>query len=300
MPLSPPLALVLALLVLAGCGGRGNEPLAQYDEGAAAEVRARSGDGELGFVPPTYREGGRVVLPITFPDGSRAELLYPPELEIAQLGVFPYTSGTLRRISPTPARGDSVARDFVIHYGDLDALLVSRNEGKPPRLLAQYEGGDGQTVGLWDFGWNDTAHYLGFQFGRWAVLVYDYIAEGAAMTEAERASWAASFAGRKTDEAFLLLEGSGPLRLARVGEHAGPRLTFSAGEPTRALLLFPGECRPHPDQTLLVDGTRVQWHGRFASWCLSGSMNVHAEGSRDFIGALIRGLEVRNVAIAPS
>jgi len=298
MSLSAPLAFMLAILVLAGCGGRGNEPHALDDEAGAAEVGARGGDGELEFVPATYNEGDRVVLPVTFPDGTSAELVYAPELEIAQLAVFPYTSGTLRRIRPTPARGESVGRDFVIRYGDLAALLMSRNDHKPPKLLSRYEGVDGQTVGLWDFGWNDTAHYLGFQFGPWAVLVYDYIAEGPAMTEAERASWAASFAGSETGEGFLVLEGSGLLRLASAGEHAGPLLTFAAGEPTRDLTLFPGECRPHRDQSRLVDGKLVQWNGGFADWCLSESMRIHASGPRDFIGGLVRGLAVTNVDIA--
>jgi hypothetical protein len=286
------------LLVPAGCGGRADEQRADGD--AAAETwPTASGARELGFVPATHREGDRVVLPVTFPDGTRAELVYPPELEIAELGVFPYTSGTLQGKSPTPGRGDSVARDFVIRYAELDEVLEARNEDKPPRLLAQYEGADGQTVGLWDFGWNETAHYLGFQFGRWTVLVYDYVAAGA-MTDAERASWAASFAGHETDAGFLLLEGSGLLRLARAGEHAGPGLTFSASDPTRALLLYPGECRPHREQTLLLDGKLVQWNGGFADWCLSDSMRIHAEGSREFIRALIDELEVRNVTIARS
>lgn len=83
-----------------------------------------------------------------------------------------------------------------------------------------------------------------------------------------------------------------------VGEHAGPELTFAAGEPNRALILFPGECRPHSDQTRLVDGKLVSWNGGFANWCLDDSMRVHAEGSREFVGALIRELEVRNVTIA--
>jgi hypothetical protein len=278
--------LVLAVALLTACGG---------------STHHGRGAGDLGFVPATTVESDQVVLPVTFPDGTSAELLYPPKLEIAELGVFPYTSGTLRRIEPTPARGKSVARDFVIRYGDLNELLASRNDGKPPRLVGQHDGAGGQSVGLWDFSWNDTAHYLGFQFGRWAVLVYDYIADPAAMTEAERASWAASFTGRETDDGFLVLEGSGSLRLAGVGEHAGPQLTFSVTEPSRALLLFPGECRPDRfGETLLVDGKRVSWHGRFASWCLSDSMRLHAEGSREFIDSVIRGLEVRNVTISKS
>lgn len=101
MTLSPLLALVLALLVLAGCGGRANEPQAQEDEKAAAAARAPS-DGELEFVPAIQREGNRVVLPVTFPDGTSAELVYPPELEIAELGVFPYTSGSFAASTRPP------------------------------------------------------------------------------------------------------------------------------------------------------------------------------------------------------
>jgi hypothetical protein len=294
------IAVVVAFLfVPTSCGDRVDEPTMKADEQAVRTGLEGRRTADLEFVPATHRAGDRLVLPLTFPDGTRAVLVYPPELDIAELGVFPYTSGTLRRIKPSPARGDSVARDFVIRYGNLDALLVSRNDGKPARLLSQYEATDGQTVGLWDFGWNDTAHYLGFQFGGWAVLVYDYVDAGA-MTEAERASWAASFSGRETDEGLLLLEGTGPLRLARAGEHAGPQLTFSSGEPTRALLLHPGDCRQHRDQATLVAGKLVSWNGGFANWCLSDSMRVHAEGSREFIGALIRGLEVRNVSLAKS
>lgn len=185
----------------------------------------------------------------------------------------------------------------MIRFGDLEEVLEVWNEGRQPRLLAQYEGVDGQAVGLWDFDWNDTAHYLGFRFGRWTVLVYDYIAAGA-MTDAERASWAANFSGRETADGFFILDGSGPLRLAAAGKHAGPELTFSAARPMRNLIFFPGKCRPHRDQTLLVDGKLVQWNGGLADWCLSDSMRIHAEGSRKFIGALIRELDVRNVTIA--
>jgi hypothetical protein len=190
---SPPLAFVLALLALAGCGGRADEPLAPAK---ATETQTRSGQGDLDFVPATYREGDRVVLPITFPDGTSAELVYPPELEIAELGVFPYSSGTLHGKSPTPRRSDFVGRDFVIRHGDLAHVLAELNNQKQPVLLAQYQGANDQTIGFWDVRTNDTAHYLGFQFGRWAVLVYDYAAGGAAMPDAERASWAANYGAR--------------------------------------------------------------------------------------------------------
>jgi hypothetical protein len=284
-------AVGLATLVLAGCGAE-SRPEA---DGAAGSRPAACQD-DLGLVPATHREDGQVALPLVFVDGTTAELVYPLELDIACLGVFPYGSGRLQGKSRTAGRGDAVARDFWIRLGELEDILALRNGGKPPALRARYEGADGTDIGLWDLR-TETADYLGFQFGRWAVLVYDYV-DAAAMTDAERASWAASFSGRETADGFLLLEGKGPLRLARAGEHAGPQLTFAAGEPTRDLTLYPGRCQPHPNQTLVVGGKRVELSGSFADWCLSDSLRIHASGSREFIRTLIHGLAARNVRIA--
>ena len=303
-------ALVLALLVTAGCGGATREPTNQAELATAttdpAAAKAASGTGEatdFRFVPATSRDGHRVVLPVTFPDGTTAELIYPPKLRIAALGVGPYSSGSLQGESPIPERSDVVARDFRIFLGEVDEVLLSLNRGKPPLLLAQYEGVDGQAVGFWDLAESEPgSDFLGFQFGRWAVLVYDYAADGemrgAAMTDAERASWAASFSGHETTDGFLLLEDAGPLQLARAGEHAGPQLSFgSVGRPP-SLMLYPGRCRPHRAQTRVVHGKLVQWSNRFADWCLSDSMRVHASGPDQFVGALIEDLGVRDVTLA--
>jgi hypothetical protein len=278
--------VAVACLLVTGCGG-----------GRPEEARSH-GDGHFALLPATYPEGERVVMPLTFPDGTSAELVYPPELEIE--GVFPYSSGTLHGSSTEPGRAHSVGRDFIIVRRPLQEMLDSRNgNDRPAKLLTEYEGADGRPVGFWDVGWRDAAHYLGFQFGSWAVLVYDY-EEAGAMTDAERASWAASFSGRETGGGFLVLVGSGPLRLARAGEHAGPELTFSfaGSDPMRTLMLYPGDCRPSEDQTRRIDDKLVSWHGPFASWCLSNSMRTHAEGDREFVGGLIRELEVRHVSLA--
>lgn len=250
-----------------------------------------TGQAQVDFRPRTRREGADVVLPLTFPDGTTAELVYPPNLGLTSLDVFPYGSGRLQGKSPIAGRGDVVGRDFWIRRGGVEELLQRRNRGRRPELLAEYEGVGGATVGFWDLDAGGTRK-LGFQFGRWAVLVYDYIGAGA-MTDAERASWAASFSGNETADGFLVLEASGPLRLARASEHAGPQLTFAAVDPRRELTLYPGPCRPHRDQSQVVAGKRVAWSGGFAAWCLSESMRIHAGGSRAFVGALIRDLAVR-------
>jgi hypothetical protein len=298
---------VAVLFLLAGCGGAREE---QDDEaGPATEVATtpeaggdRGEASEFHFTPATFRRGERVVLPVTFTDGTSAKLGYPSKLDLAALGVGPYSSGRLHNRSATAGRSDVVGRDFWIFHGRIEDVLASLNGGTPPRLLAQYEGVDGQTVGFWDIQSDQDADYLGFQFARWAVLVYDYAATsaspGAAMTDAERASWAANFSGEETADGFLLLEGAGPLRLARAGEHAGPQLSFGTVEPARSFTLYPGECRPHRDQKRLVHGKLVDWSTGFADWCLSESMRAHATGSDSFIADLIRDLEVREVTLA--
>jgi hypothetical protein len=259
------------------------------------EARDQASESDV-FVPPTSREGARVAMPLTFPDDTSAELVYPLGLRLERFTIRPYSSARLQGRSPSPVRGDVVGRDFIVDYGEVTDVMTARDGGRPPRLLAEYEGAHGQRVGFWDVRWSGNVHYLAFQFGNWAVLVYDYVGAGA-MTDAEREKYAASFRGRETEDGWLVLEGTGELRLARAGQHAGPQLLFSKG-PARGFQLFPGRCRPHRGQDRIVGGTRVQWSDGFADWCLSDSMRIHAVGKRDFVASLIHALEIRRVAIA--
>ena len=143
------------------------------------------------FRPSTLEEGERVVLPLTFPDGTRAELSYPRSLAVERFTIRPYSSGALAGVA---------ARDFAIYAGDVDSVLADWNHGTRPGLVAEYRDRDGSAVGLWRVRRAETSvHYLGFQFGRWAVLVYDYVGAGT-MTDAGRATWVESFHGRETED----------------------------------------------------------------------------------------------------
>jgi hypothetical protein len=172
-------AMVAAVLVIAGCGGAADTS----DRRGAADSAAveesdpqgrRAGDTRSWrFVPATRAEGDSVVLPVTFTDGTSAELVYPRRLEIAALGLAPYGSATLRGKSPVPGRSNNVGRDFLILHGELHDYLARSGLPKPPSPVARYQAADGQTVGFWNLP-HPEPNYLGFQFGRWAVLVYDY------------------------------------------------------------------------------------------------------------------------------
>ena len=300
-------ALVAAVLLVAGCGGsvdtsdrRGAADTAAVEE--SDPQRRRAGETRSWrFVPATRAEGDTVVLPVTFTDGTSAELVYPRRLDIAALGLAPYGSATLRGKSSAPGRSDKVDRDFLILHGEVHDYLARSRRPKPPSVIARYKAADGQSVGFWNLP-HPEPNYLGFQFGRWAVLVYDYPADeesgGAAMTDAERAAWSASFSGREAADGFLLLGGSGRLRLARAGETAGPQLSFgSVGEPPW-FALYPGPCKPHRDQKQLVHGKLVEWTPGFADWCLSDAMRIHARGRGPVIEGMIRGLAVRDLTLA--
>ena len=288
------LALMSAPLVIAaGCGGL-------QDERVASSSMRRAGSSSPpvvaseGFLPATYVEGDRIVMPVTFPDGTTAELVYPPGLDLSSLRVQPYNSGY----------GPGLARDFLVYDEPLEEVIGSYEDAE---LLSEYDDGHGGTVGFWRL--PPDGVYLTFQFGSWTVLVYDY--EGASqMSDQDRALWATNFHGRDAEDGFLLLGADPPLTLAEAGEHAGPELEFwSRAGDSKAILLFPGKCTPYHegeggfDDIEMVNGLAVSRDDEFADWCVpNASMTVHVyQRPRDtFIDDVLGGLEIRNVNLASS
>jgi hypothetical protein len=232
-------------------------------------------------------------MPVTFPDGTTAELVYSPELDLSGLRVQPYSSGY----------GPGFGRDFLVYYEPIAEVIGSYKDAE---LLAEYDDGDGGTVGFWRL--PPDGLYLAFQFSSWTVLVYDYAEEGAQMSDQDRALWATNFHGQDAEDGFLLLEAEPPLTLAAAGEHAGPELEFwSQAADFKGLQLFPGECTPYHegeggfDDIEMVNGLAVNRDDEFADWCApQASMTVHVyqESGDTFIDDVLGGLEIRNVDLA--
>jgi len=242
------LVLAFGVLVSAACAepsGGGTPPA---PPSTAVDAAA---EGDSGFMPSTYVEGGSVVMPITFPDGTTAKLVYPPELDLSGMRVQPYSSGY----------GPGFARDFLVLDKPIDDVIGGYEQAE---LLADYGDGHGGTVGFWRL--PPDGLYLAFQYGSWTVLVYEYAEEGAQMSDEDRALWATNFHGRDAEDGFLLLEAEPPLRLARAGEHAGPELgLWSRNGDSRALSLYAGECTPYGDEK--VNGLTVDRESEdFAAW----------------------------------
>lgn len=276
------LALASGMLLAASCGAPGDRTGANstaHPSGASSPAPGQ----QARFVPRTYSEGDSVVMPLTFPDGTTAELVYPPGLDLSSLRVQPYSSGY----------GPGFARDFLVYDEPLGEVIGSYEDAE---LLAEYEDGNGDTVGFWRL--PPDGLYLAFQFGSWTVLVYDYGKEGAQMSDEDRALWATNFHGRDAEDGFLLLDAEPPLRLARAGEHGGPELgLWSRAGDFRALHLFAGDCTPYGDE--MVNGLAVDRESDdFAAWCIPDApMTVHVsqEPGDTFIDDVLSRLEVRNV-----
>jgi hypothetical protein len=213
------------------------------------------------------------VLPLVFPDGTTAELRYPPDLDLAGLGVWPGTSGAL---GDDPGTG----RDLLMVRGDLDGLTA----GTAP--VACYRGAGGGQVELWRSQDPGVRFWLVFRLGAWTVALWDGNA-GRLLGHLDRAAWARSLVGRETGSGWLVLRGRRPLRLGP--EHEGDvRLRLGDLSP-RAVLLWPVRCGHAVD----VDVGR-EW---FASWCLpKAPMRVHVHDSDGAFGrAVVEGLQVRDV-----
>jgi hypothetical protein len=271
---------LLAVLLLAGAacgpgGSGGPPPAASLPEGTVpCRPSARpAATGKGGFIPPTRQEGGVTVLPLVFPDGTTAELRYPPELDLAGLGVWPHTSGALGN---DPGTG----RDLLIVHGAAAGLTA----GTAP--VACYQGADGGQVELWESQDPGVRYRLVFRFGAWTVALWDGNA-GRLLGHLDRAAWARSLVGRETGKGWLLLRGRRPLRLG--AEDTGD-VQLQLGDLTpRAVLLWPVRCEHAVD----VDVGR-EW---FASWCLPDApMRLHVHDSDGAFGrAVVEGLQVGGV-----
>jgi hypothetical protein len=262
-----------------------------------SESRARStrppstqlhiGDSES-FTPATHKERGKVVMQVTFPNGSTAEIVYPPDTDIAAMGAQPYSSGQL---------SDCCARDFFVLFGG-----VPKGELVGEAPLKIYRGVDGSPVEYWRSGSSGhdlkSDRWLIFNFHPWYVLVWD---EEGSMTDQDLAGWARGLAAAQTRDGLVRLTASEPLQLAKAGAHAGPELLFS--DRRQMVSFFAVACEPDPKKDGKVvplrgkTGPEAEW---FASRCfVDQSMRMHVQSEDEaFARRVIDRVEVRNVQLA--
>lgn len=288
--LAAALGAIVGGALLVGCadsvdnGGDRGTPERSPSESVRSSPSPSSREHPEVFIPSTYMEGGMVVLPLTFPDGSVAELAYPPSLDIAGMGARPYWAGC--------------GRDFGFSHYDPYGTVY---DGEP---LETYEGANGEPVSLWR-GAKGTggADYLIFHFGPWTVDVYQY--RTGSDPEAIR-ECAEGLTGTVTEDGWVVLDGPASVSLPD-GSHGPPEgaeIQFGGLSPRSFVLLWPGPCENEPYQgTTEVDGVHVDLHRDFASWCdAAAKMRIHLyfKPDSDLFRRVFNNVEVRNVVTAGS
>jgi hypothetical protein len=261
-----PIATILGLLIVTGCV----PSVASEDSGEGwSEYVPKTSQGP--FVPATYHEGGKVVMPVTFLDGSTAELVYDPKLRLAERGVW-----AMFAASPP----DGPGRAFIATQEDLGRWIA----GQAP--VETFQGADGALVTVWATPDGEPPERLVYEFGPWRVL---------APQDGAPADWATGIAGRTTQDGFLVVEGRNGFTIAAPGGAGRPQLIVGDLNP-EAILLTPGECDVRRDRPP-AEGSQ------FGSWCLDAggqTISVHAYSAADgaFGDAVAAGLRIRNYTAA--
>ena len=210
-------------------------------------------------------------MPVTFLDGSTAEIMYPADLDLAGMGADPYGSGALY---DPPL--DCCARDFAFGYGEAFPLAPA---GMP---LKEFPGADGRPVPLLQ-GPPGYSDFLVFEIGEWRLGVWDK------MSDETRAMWSANLSGRVSADGFPVVAATPPVRLTPLGQAYGPSLEFGHVDgnsvkfsPTRTCP--PDYVEPRADE--LPDGVSTPVLCR-AEW----SMRVNIVGDRAFAERIINTLK---------
>jgi hypothetical protein len=286
------LAAALAVIILASAGaaawlaldGRTGAPPTPSPPRVAAPSRAAV------FVPPVRRDQGRLVLPLTFPDGSTADLVYPPELNLAAMGVQPDVS-FLRRDQPAPRF------PLTFWFGQPAPDLF---EGGQP--LERHPTPGGGQAELWrvratPLSVTSTPYWLVFRLPSWSVLA-------PVSTPAMAAEVAGGLHPRQTGRGHVVVGTLHPFALSPdPGEGGGPQLAIGdasprpkevdAGTRFRLITLHPSrDCR----------GEGISPSGTYASTCLGtarggGALFAGIEGDPSFVRDVLAGLDASNVRI---
>ncbi|GHE44154.1 hypothetical protein GCM10017673_52800 [Streptosporangium violaceochromogenes] len=223
--------------------------------------------------PRPRHRGGREVLDVVFPDGSKAEIDYPAELGLAALGVRPALGAGLKGRSG-PLRRLTVPRDGLAEVAGgrpMIRKLAGRATLWPPMTPAEGE-------------------VLLFDFAPWQVTLRD-LKDG--MTYEQRVLWAENLRGRVTPGGYLVLKAGAPLRPAKPGEvfrgePVGPQLWFG-GEPGTSLVLAP---MPGCD-VRKIDMPEIDRAAPFSAETCEGGMYVAASGERGRVREMVATVRVR-------
>lgn len=284
-----PVAAGSAFLVMAHPLELSDEPGVTFDTKMFAYVpRAVGTNSEVAhlepFVPGTEMVGDEVRMPLVFPDGTEATLVYPDSLALAEMGVQPDVAYAF----------DGRYQGRIVFLHDPDAPIARFVDPDGPAMLINSSAGG---LELLRARGEDPPYWLRFELPSWTVLV----PIEAPMPEraVERAALALQVAGslkvRETASGFPVIETPGNAKLAEgFGEAGGPELTFgdALAEPDMVsqldalLILSPDGCDP---------ARAEPFSGGNGSICLGdGAVFGSIYGDREFGRGVMEGLHVED------
>lgn len=252
------------------------------------------------FQPPTSSNGSKTDMPIVFTDGTTADLLYDPGLNLDSLGVYPTDSGSENGV----ARG---ADQFEIDHGG--ASFAGTESPFPGQVT--YPGPSNSPVPLVSAatnnqGQNVNGNWLDFHFGDWRVGVWEGTGSEK-MSTTDDQTWAANITGTVTSSGWLILGGTGPVHLTPYGQPDGPGLVFGNISQS-GIILTPETCSP-PVGADVVNNTNgvpvmIQSTGNGTEeglLCIkSASMVADVYGPTSFVQSAADSLDVQNVKQGPA
>jgi hypothetical protein len=272
-------ALAVPLVVLSALGegspdGTGTTPRAGSSPSVGSPISPPEGPGPFHGKP--HREGGSLIMPITFPDGTMAELVYPATLELGTSYVHP---GAFVRQRPKPCHPEV--------YFSRSEIVGNWTSPDPP--LAVFEGIHGDPVALWSGKrWLQPRDVLAFDFGDWVAMV---VCQADPQVDADALStFARSLDGHQTPDGFFVLTPRPPVRLVEEGFQVGPRVTLEKDRPFQLVELTLSGCSP--SAAVIVQRSTVDG-------CFQGGIALYAQGNPDFLRAVSEGLRVRDVRPPP-
>jgi len=227
------------------------------------------------WAPDVTQEGNRVVMPITFPDGATAELVYPTELRLEGLNVYPDTYGVLDE--------NSSSCGWPVHASRHDPRGGWLRGNQP---IGGLEGRIGY-VELWEGTQsNEPYNFLIGRSGSWNIIVP---CRSAALA-GDTASWAELISAAESRDGLLVFEDAPRLDMHLPEE--GATIRFSGDDVIVDVSSGSARCDAgHPDMGAR-DGV--------VQWCVepSGGVYVYANAfeprREDFLQGLASGLEIRN------
>jgi hypothetical protein len=236
----------------------------------STEISVAPPEGPGPFHGKPYREGASLVMPITFPDGTTAEVVYPTTLELGTEYVWP---GAFVQGGPRGCYEE-------IHFSRSEIVGNFTSSGPP---LAVFEGIHGDPVALWSGKrWLQPLDVLAFDFGDWVAMVFCQVDDVDTLS-----TLAGSLDGHPTPDGLFVVTPRPPIRLVDRGFQVGPRVTLDSGRtPLLLVELTVSGCSPSPAE--IVQGSSVDG-------CFHGGIGLYAQGNHEFLKAVSEGLQVRNV-----